>query len=211
MDEIFKDGKKRYEDKIPPGYLDTEKGDFDQFGDLIFWNQIIDNAITTNRPVILITSDLKEDWWFIHSGSKLGPRMELIAEMKEKANVSYFQYTPANFANYAKKYLSSPISKDAIEEAQDIQNAVHISFKHNKNLDFPSSWIDDASVKKIQYSLYHPDISNTQDLHNYYAYPTSDLNNYQRIAWEPTKIIGPISNVKMEISPKDYLKYLIKN
>jgi hypothetical protein len=61
---IYQEGPKRYEQKIPPGYKDVEKGGTRQFGDLVIWNEILDYAKTSNKPVVLVTSDTKEDWWW---------------------------------------------------------------------------------------------------------------------------------------------------
>lgn len=79
LNKIFKTGEERYKKKIPPGFKDANKAKgeleditfmFDgliyerQYGDLIIWEQII-NEISLNQKqnVIFITDDTKSDWW----------------------------------------------------------------------------------------------------------------------------------------------------
>src|SRR6266567_2622681 len=71
--EIYKKGKERYEQKVPPGYMDIAKksNNNNEFGDLVVWFQILDYAKGEARPIILITDDAKEDWWRDAGGEKI--------------------------------------------------------------------------------------------------------------------------------------------
>ena len=89
--EIIQIGETRYRYKIPPGYMDhpqysQDKGKdgIEAFGDLILWYQIIDRAKLDSRPVIFVTSDLKEDWFVISNSQPDSPREELVAEFRER-------------------------------------------------------------------------------------------------------------------------------
>lgn len=42
--QIYKEGKLRYDKKIPPGYQDDKKSEGHKFGDLVLWNQILNKA-----------------------------------------------------------------------------------------------------------------------------------------------------------------------
>jgi len=55
LSEIYGKGKARYDEEIPPGYRDTDKGDARQYGDLVLWFQTIDKAKESNRPILLVT------------------------------------------------------------------------------------------------------------------------------------------------------------
>src|SRR6185437_14851219 len=79
--EIYTLGAKRYEQKIPPGYEDTKKGGTRQYGDLVVWNEILDYGKERKRPVVFVTSDSKEDWWWKQGQFTIGPRPELIQEV----------------------------------------------------------------------------------------------------------------------------------
>jgi len=87
LTEVVNNGKFRYDNKIPPGYEDQEgKVGFQVYGDLIFWLQTIDFAIEQKKPIILITNDLKEDWWQDKTENKI-PRHELIVEFNDKTAI----------------------------------------------------------------------------------------------------------------------------
>ena len=97
LEDVQKEGKKRFEAGMPPGYLDAKKGSetnstttfshgglFYQrkFGDLIIWKQILLQMEETSRKwLIFVTDDLKDDWWERSGGQRIGPRPELIEEL----------------------------------------------------------------------------------------------------------------------------------
>ncbi|NOU68204.1 hypothetical protein GC096_29670 [Paenibacillus sp. LMG 31461] len=125
LTEINEIGEKRYINKIPPGYKDiskTEKKYFDdlvlesKFGDLILWFQILEKAIQENKSIILVTDDVKEDWWKKESGKIIGPQPSLIQEMKRKANVGFYMYQTDQFLDFANKFFQINTSQKVIDE-----------------------------------------------------------------------------------------------
>lgn len=100
---IKKEGDDRYAKKIPPGYKDAKKdtGEFDKYGDLIIWKEMISRAQAEKRPVIFISDDAKEDWWWIHRGRKLGPRPELIEEFQTGSGQNFHIYEFGQFLRFA--------------------------------------------------------------------------------------------------------------
>ena len=69
LEEIYREGKKRYENKIPPGYMDSnEKSEPEMYGDLVLWHQVIDKAKSDKKAIILIVDEKKEDWWLKSRG-----------------------------------------------------------------------------------------------------------------------------------------------
>lgn len=75
LDNIYKEGEKRYENKTPPGYMDKkDKVNLPKYtysnleyipmyGDLIIWNQIIEKGKEDNiESIILVSDEMKEDW-----------------------------------------------------------------------------------------------------------------------------------------------------
>ena len=64
-DKLIELGKKRFDNKIPPGYQDAKKSEQDRYGDLFLWKQIIKQSLESKMNVIFITDDLKDDWWEI--------------------------------------------------------------------------------------------------------------------------------------------------
>jgi len=136
LDEIFKEGKERYENKVPPGYEDKqEKEKADKFtyqgltyipmyGDLIIWKQIIEKAKDENiESVIFVTDDVKEDWWYIlnSNGKKeIGVRAELREEIYRESNISSFEIlTTTSFMKNGKEFLElKEVHEESIEEAK---------------------------------------------------------------------------------------------
>jgi len=121
LEEVFREGARRYEEKIPPGYEDTKKEPKGRkFGDLILWKQTIDKARIDKRPIVFITGDRKEDWWQIHHGRTVGPRPELIAEMTAKAEAKVLFYMPDKFMEYYEEYKKESIDAEVINEIRDL-------------------------------------------------------------------------------------------
>jgi hypothetical protein len=63
LNEIKKEGKERYGRRMPPGFKDDKKPEDKKYGDLILWYQIIDEAKKSKKPIVLISGDVKDDWW----------------------------------------------------------------------------------------------------------------------------------------------------
>lgn len=122
--EIYNEGKERYQAKTPPGYKDSKSDpkDINQYGDLVLWFQLLDYAKNEERPIIFITDDAKEDWWRIEHGEKLGPRPELIREFISKTgeNKWLYLYSTEQLLKHAKEYLKTNITEELIKEAERI-------------------------------------------------------------------------------------------
>ena len=118
VEEICREGEKRYRELVPPGYKDSEKPGYRKYGDLLIWYELIDKARDSHLPLIFITSDAKEDWRVRHRGRTRGARPELIAEMRSKASVAFLLYSLESFLAAAKKYLDASITKKAIDEVK---------------------------------------------------------------------------------------------
>ena len=100
---VIREGEDRYANKIPPGYKDSRKdaGQYGKYGDLIIWKDMIAKATEEQRPVIFISDDAKEDWWWVHRGEKLGPRPELVQEFMESSSQPFHIYQFSQFLRIA--------------------------------------------------------------------------------------------------------------
>jgi hypothetical protein len=120
--EIYKEGKERYSNNIPPGYEDaTDKDNERKYGDLILWYQIIDKAKDSKKPIIFITRDKKEDWWWKQSGNTIGPRHELKKEILTKAKVEFHMYDSERFLEYAFEHYKQVVDKEALKEIKRVK------------------------------------------------------------------------------------------
>lgn len=117
LEEMIKDGEKRFAALIPPGYRDSKtKEGQDKYGDYFIWKEALDRAKETEKPIVIITDDVKEDWWQEFRGEKIGPRPELVEEMKQYANQQFYLYTLSQFLDYAETFLNRKIDAAAIDE-----------------------------------------------------------------------------------------------
>jgi hypothetical protein len=91
---------------------------------------MIDHARNLRRPIVFVTDDVKEDWYWRYEGKTIGPRPELIAEMADKAGVFFYCYKTDQFMSYAKKYLHTVTADKAIEEVKQIR-------QHDDAIDLP--------------------------------------------------------------------------
>lgn len=114
--DLVKEGKRRYEASIPPGFRDAKKDGADAYGDYFIWQEALDKAKETNKPIVMITDDVKDDWWLEFRGQKIGPRPELVAEMKAYAGQQFYLYTLSQFLDYATRFLNKEIDLAAIQE-----------------------------------------------------------------------------------------------
>jgi hypothetical protein len=146
LEAIYKEGEERYKLKIPPGFEDekTKEGNR-KFGDLILWKQVIEKAKELNKDVILITDERKIDWWWkIKDGRNMGPRQELVEEIKKFANVDFHMYSSERFLSYGQSFLKEQINQQALQEIQAMKKA---EMEEIKNLRFKEFKINQNEFK----------------------------------------------------------------
>lgn len=69
--------------KIPPGYKDANKPT-NSGGDLSIWFTILEIGKSRNQDMILVSNDVKADWWHQSGGQNLYPRFELVEEYRRE-------------------------------------------------------------------------------------------------------------------------------
>lgn len=114
MSKAEEEAERRRNANIPPGFKDQRPGDY------VLWRQTIDEAKRSGRPVVLVTDDRKEDWWWIEQGETIGPRHELVAEMRREAGTSFYMYTPDRLMKEARERLGVEVSDESISEAEGL-------------------------------------------------------------------------------------------
>jgi hypothetical protein len=135
LDELYKEGEERYQNKIPPGYKDVNKSKSEQnsfsydglkydrqYGDLILWKQLIDKAKDDNiKNVIFVTDDSKEDWWYIlesRGKKQIGPHANLQSEIYREAQLDLFHmYNTSTFLESGKLILKQGVHDSSIKDA----------------------------------------------------------------------------------------------
>lgn len=146
--EITKEGKHRYEFKIPPGYEDLKdkKIGTQIFGDLIIWKQILEFAKENDKNVVFICNDLKEDWCIKdnkYNDRIKNPRFELIKEFNDHTGKDFWMYSPSQFLYTAKEILKADIKDESINEIREFNSAKSVN-------DFLSSFNNHTYEEKVQ-------------------------------------------------------------
>jgi hypothetical protein len=120
LKEIYKEGEKRYDEKIPPGFADNDKKGNSKFGDLVIWFEILEKGKTENKSIIFVVDDGKEDWWNKIKGKTLGPRPELIQEFYSMVNADFYMYKSERFMSYAEKHLGLKFDSNSVKEVERV-------------------------------------------------------------------------------------------
>ena len=82
---------------------------------------MINEAKSRNKPVIFVTIDLKEDWWWIHNKEHtVGPRPELRREFLSEAGHHFFMYRSGQFLEHAGKFVDESVSQGVIDEVRQV-------------------------------------------------------------------------------------------
>jgi hypothetical protein len=131
LDGWFKEGERRYANRIPPGFLDTKKeGEYNfagrwykaKYGDLVMWKQTIAHVAAAKiTDMLLITDEADEDWWSKRNGQTFGPRLELVDEMLRASGAERFwMYNSNRFVELAAKQLGVPVDEESIEQIKAV-------------------------------------------------------------------------------------------
>lgn len=125
LKEIYKEGEERFKYKVPPGFEDEKNKEGNtKFGDLVLWKQIIKKAKELQKDVLLITDERKIDWWWkLKDGRIMGPRQELVEEIKLSANVDFYMYSSERFLSYGQSFLKEKINQQALQEIEAMKQA----------------------------------------------------------------------------------------
>ena len=182
--------KKRYKNKIPPGFKDSTKNPSTdyfykgveykrKFGDLILWKQIIEKAKDENiKNVIFITDDEKEDWWYIakENGDKaIGPLANLTHEIIENAKIDLFHmYNTSAFFQAAKEFTSVEVQDVSIDEIR----LIHENELRPKRT---ISYYEDLDEKNRINRMMKDTIFSSDDINRARALKKIDVDNLKKI------------------------------
>ena len=119
LDNVKKEGLRRFKENIPPGYKDDSK---EENGDYYIFYSMIKYAKDTNKNIIFVTDDEKEDWFDKIDGKTIGGRKELLQEFYESTGNLLLIYTSEGFLKaYNKNIDCNSIDEEAIDEVRHIR------------------------------------------------------------------------------------------
>jgi hypothetical protein len=116
-DAAREDAKWRLESRVPPGYADAAKHT-NAAGDVLVWHTILTVGRTRQKnDVVLVSGDVKNDWFYRSKGIPLYPRFELTDEYRrESTGGSFHIVTLADFL----RRLEAPPAVVKEVEAQEV-------------------------------------------------------------------------------------------
>ncbi len=114
------EGAERYSNLVPPGFADlAKKGTPAAYGDYIAWCQIIQIGKLEKKPIILVTDDVKDDWWQIEKERTVGPLPQLIEEFSRNVQQPFYMYNSESFLRQAQEHFGAEIKEGAIQEVKE--------------------------------------------------------------------------------------------
>lgn len=120
MLEICEEGRKRYDEKIPPGYEDEKnKSGMQKYGDLFAWKEILSMARDRKKDVLFITNDVKMDWW---DKEQNAPCFELLKEFHAITGKRFWSCSMKDFLYRMNERndQTNKILESVIEEVDDV-------------------------------------------------------------------------------------------
>lgn len=88
---------RRFDHKIPPGYIDEGKDD-GGVGDYLIWLTILEIGQTRKQPVLFVTGEKKADWFHGSIEGPFSPRFELLEEFRQASGGQGFYAAPLHVA-----------------------------------------------------------------------------------------------------------------
>lgn len=107
---------RRRNGRIPPGYKDRAKRT-NPDGDYLWWEQTLIKAAEVGKPVLIISNDEKEDWINKRLDFSLGPREELVEEMRRRADVALRIVNFATFLEVVRVDSPVSVSRETVSQA----------------------------------------------------------------------------------------------
>lgn len=130
--DIRKSGESRMLAHVPPGYEDRVKDGDQKYGDYLMWRQILDHARTVKMPIILVTSERKEDWWEVQSGKTIGPRPELLEEAAKVSGQRILIYQTDRFLVHALAKIGDQLDESSVDDIREV-DAERSSYRYAKS------------------------------------------------------------------------------
>lgn len=149
LSSIYQEGDKRYSERIPPGFKDISKGGVKQFGDLVLWFQMIELAKDSQKDLVFVTDDEKEDWLNIHKGKTIGPLPLLQEEFYQKTGKRIYLYTAPQFIKKAGELLNTQVPAEALAEVNKLHEEKKLNVEGEPPVDKSSELMEDRTDEYI--------------------------------------------------------------
>lgn len=116
------EGRRRAAAGEPPGFGDQQKSKRDDVvgaaGDYLVWEQTLLAAESRKLDVVIVTADMKPDWWRLEGTFPRGPRTELVAELLTRSGRQLYLMRPEALLEHAATALSVTVEESSVAEVQ---------------------------------------------------------------------------------------------
>lgn len=113
--KAVEEAKRRADANQPPGYKDSGRP-----GDYLIWVQTLDEVKNRQQDVLIVTGDVKEDWWRREHGQLRGPRPELAEEMHKVAGTRLFMLRPESLLIHAREVLQVEVRDESVQDIERV-------------------------------------------------------------------------------------------
>ncbi|MFF0729925.1 PIN-like domain-containing protein [Streptomyces sp. NPDC004134] len=119
------EAEKRAEKQVPPGYEDFKEKPVEKAaGDYLMWSQILEEAERRRSDVLLVTGDVKSDWWIPSTPyAPARPRTELTVELRNRADVQLFMVTPSQLLALANEVFNLRVDLRSVSDLERSEQA----------------------------------------------------------------------------------------
>jgi hypothetical protein len=117
------EAKRRVQAKEPPGYKDAGKAGVFAAGDYLVWLQTLLEAKQRKQDVLIVTGDVKEDWWRREFGELRGPRPELAEEMRAETGCRLYLLRPESLLLHARRVLQVEVLDESVKDVERVTEA----------------------------------------------------------------------------------------
>jgi len=124
QDDAKKEAQRRIDQEIPPGYKDKNKSD--PYGDYILWRQSLVEAKSRNVPLLIVTQDVKEDWFWRIENRTVAARSELVRECQDFAGVPLVIMSTKSFLYRARSQISASVSDSTLSQAGHVPDVATV-------------------------------------------------------------------------------------
>jgi predicted nucleic acid-binding protein len=114
------ESKRRTAAGEPPGFADAKKAQVSAeraAGDYLVWEQILCETTKRKLDVVLVTGDVKKDWWRYEGSFARGPRIELTRELRRRCGVHLYMMRPDMLLTYADA-LAVTVEQRSVEDVE---------------------------------------------------------------------------------------------
>lgn len=122
-----KEGLRRISERIPPGYMDKEKkGDLAP-GDYLVWAQVLAEAEKRKCDVLIVTGDVKEDWWRKEQGQLRGPHLYLAQELRDRVGSRLYMLRPESLLKHGEQSLRVKVNEESVQDVERVERSLSAS------------------------------------------------------------------------------------